>query len=434
MSFMMEKINIEIKKKSSVYPDAFVVSTVPNLEHGYTVETCVFPPGSYGLGTEAFEMTYALNLNGDYIGNVDDAKYLCEEKGIRPILRTPDSKTCSIGKSVIDNKWYGWSHRALYGFEIGHTVVPGDCNYKPRTVEQYLDTLYVAYSEYSDLSIVLNKDKTEVTIKYSIIPENTDPSKNVDTIYCERTEPVVLGRGTWRAINEQDTIQMASEFAESVSNVQHLPNSEFTSVSDQYTPSSDYLEQENIPFRSLRADYITYADRKQHMSIRLSRNVYLDVGTEAFLESFGITQAQRDSQSLEVFGQFKAMTNPTSHYVAIRMHVVGITLNGRKYKLIKQDMVLTVPDYYPVCIVSGKLSTSSCIYTYVSDKDTVLASCNKNIVLTNGDSFVLEASGSNKTIRIRRLNTIGIEVDASAIAATLEDSYALDYLQIKDLL
>jgi hypothetical protein len=36
----------------------------------------------------------------------------------------------SYGKSAADNKWYGWSHRAVYGFTIGDKIKEGDCGFK----------------------------------------------------------------------------------------------------------------------------------------------------------------------------------------------------------------------------------------------------------------------------------------------------------------
>lgn len=36
----------------------------------------------------------------------------------------------SIGFSEKEQKWYGWSHRAIYGFGIGSKVKKGDCGYK----------------------------------------------------------------------------------------------------------------------------------------------------------------------------------------------------------------------------------------------------------------------------------------------------------------
>ena len=34
----------------------------------------------------------------------------------------PDHSVASIGKSAADGKWYGWSHRAVYGFKKGDEV------------------------------------------------------------------------------------------------------------------------------------------------------------------------------------------------------------------------------------------------------------------------------------------------------------------------
>ena len=40
--------------------------------------------------------------------------------------RKEDHTTNTYGKSGADGKWYGWSHRAMYGFGIGDTVKPTD--------------------------------------------------------------------------------------------------------------------------------------------------------------------------------------------------------------------------------------------------------------------------------------------------------------------
>jgi hypothetical protein len=40
--------------------------------------------------------------------------------------RSPDSNALSFGKSEADGKWYGWSHRAVYGFKAGDTVKSKD--------------------------------------------------------------------------------------------------------------------------------------------------------------------------------------------------------------------------------------------------------------------------------------------------------------------
>lgn len=83
-------------------------------------------------GCEPMEWVMAYTPRGDYIGNSKDAYRLCVKRGIQPDSRTPTSTICSIGFSVKDGKWYGWSHRAIFGFKIGSKCSKGDCHYTPR--------------------------------------------------------------------------------------------------------------------------------------------------------------------------------------------------------------------------------------------------------------------------------------------------------------
>ena len=53
-------------------------------------------------------------------------KYL-KKHGIIPEKAKPDHCVCSIGFSEKEQKWYGWSPRAIYGFKIGDEVKEGDC-------------------------------------------------------------------------------------------------------------------------------------------------------------------------------------------------------------------------------------------------------------------------------------------------------------------
>lgn len=42
--------------------------------------------------------------------------------------RTDTSQINTYGKSQADNKWYGWSHRAVNGFAIGDVIKPTTAN------------------------------------------------------------------------------------------------------------------------------------------------------------------------------------------------------------------------------------------------------------------------------------------------------------------
>ena len=92
----------------------------------------------------------AYTLDNEWIGRVDEAKYLCEKRGLRLEKSKPDSCCCSIGKCIYlpeehedFGKWFGFSHRAIYGFKVGdgYEVREGDC------LEGYFPIGYKAKTE-----------------------------------------------------------------------------------------------------------------------------------------------------------------------------------------------------------------------------------------------------------------------------------------------
>ena len=76
--------------------------------------------------------------SGDYIGNSKVARYLIVKRGIKPEKRSSSSRVCSIGFCEAEQKWYGWSHRAIFGFGVGDTVKEGDCTNSSGYTEKYL--------------------------------------------------------------------------------------------------------------------------------------------------------------------------------------------------------------------------------------------------------------------------------------------------------
>ena len=102
-----------------------VVKLMENEKRGFIVKVTQFP--DYAEGTEIRElMLSAYTPDGWYIGSVDAAARLVK-LGIIPERKTKDSGVCSIGVSYINNRWYGWSHRAIASFGIGDVVNDGDC-------------------------------------------------------------------------------------------------------------------------------------------------------------------------------------------------------------------------------------------------------------------------------------------------------------------
>ena len=57
------------------------------------------------------------------IKRLNEAKDFFKEHGI-------EEKACGVGFSEKEQKWYGWSHRAIYGFGIGSKCKKGDAHYK----------------------------------------------------------------------------------------------------------------------------------------------------------------------------------------------------------------------------------------------------------------------------------------------------------------
>jgi hypothetical protein len=86
-----------------------------------------------------FCMTQALTHNMDYIGTPREARKLWKKFGIEKFeLADPTHKVVSIGFSPSQQKWYGWSHRAICCFGIGDTVKEGDCTNSSGFIESYL--------------------------------------------------------------------------------------------------------------------------------------------------------------------------------------------------------------------------------------------------------------------------------------------------------
>ena len=67
----------------------------------------------------------SFSKDGACIGDRKDGRFWASQ-GVTPEKATPESKGASIGWQENGQKWWGWSHRAKYGFGIGSTVTKGD--------------------------------------------------------------------------------------------------------------------------------------------------------------------------------------------------------------------------------------------------------------------------------------------------------------------
>lgn len=81
---------------------------------------------------------FAYNFKGQLIGDIHMALNLITDRGISPELIDADHEICSIGFCDKEQEWYGWSHRAIYGFGIGYIVSAGDIVNSSGWTEEYL--------------------------------------------------------------------------------------------------------------------------------------------------------------------------------------------------------------------------------------------------------------------------------------------------------
>lgn len=73
-----------------------------------------------------FEVEAAYTLKNKCIGDPILAHFLVVERGIKPELANKSHRICSVGFCKKEQKWYAWSHRAMWGFGVGDFVQKGD--------------------------------------------------------------------------------------------------------------------------------------------------------------------------------------------------------------------------------------------------------------------------------------------------------------------
>ena len=124
--------SIEVNCAREIPPDDFEIIRVAIAKAGTGIKKRVISERTFKAGyvvrrelwfhysdIRGTEMRSAYNLNGEYIGDPKFAKRLIIDRGIMPELASKNHSVCSIGFCEKENKWYGWSHRAICGFGIG---------------------------------------------------------------------------------------------------------------------------------------------------------------------------------------------------------------------------------------------------------------------------------------------------------------------------
>ena len=136
-------------------------------------------------------------------------------------LDITEQLTHGVGFSPTHNKWYGWSHRAIYGFTIGSTCKKGDCHYKGSTIEEQKEAAIAFWEDEYHVNVRVDGIIEEGGDRYFDISwEYTDdvPNKSIrGTTGGVHHHIGELGRGEWVAETMEDAKQMAIDFNGGVS-------------------------------------------------------------------------------------------------------------------------------------------------------------------------------------------------------------------------
>lgn len=187
-----------------------------------TTHVTSYPKHGYKVHTEEHTTETTMNKplivksaytkRGDYIGDAATAHHLCAELGIAPELATPKATVCSVGFCAKDQMWYGWSHRAMFGFGIGSTIKAGDAGYAPSTVGELADE----YEEWFSGDIEIVDGRTIALIPSKPLSECDDCVGMCTPEVSSEPTLVSVGRGEWTAKTLDDARQMAIDCADDV--------------------------------------------------------------------------------------------------------------------------------------------------------------------------------------------------------------------------
>lgn len=186
---------------------------------------------------EMEEMHRRAKADPHYHGMGPKFQAYLDEHGVVPQRVEPDDYSCRIGFSEREQKWYGWSHRAVYGFGVGSSCGKGDCHYVADNVDELADD-YVAFfadvetpaqqearrhritKNYPLKCIHIGSEKIMMPVANSVAGAQVEMAAP-GTMPVEAIEfggnTIHVGRGAWTAQTLEDAKQMAIDFAESVS-------------------------------------------------------------------------------------------------------------------------------------------------------------------------------------------------------------------------
>ena len=172
---------------------------------------------------------YYSKYDGSYltrVGMENDINFLLK-LGITEQIQGVGGKVACIGFNPTEQKWYGWSHRAVCGFGVGSECKKGHCAYEPDNKESFAED---CLRFWGDLDMNGDTHKINPTAreieqdgKLGIYVEYTYDDKvpnksmrnQISGMFSEYPEQ--RGKGEWTAKTLDDAKVMAIDFSNGVS-------------------------------------------------------------------------------------------------------------------------------------------------------------------------------------------------------------------------
>lgn len=173
---------------------------------------------------------YYSKVDGSYltrVGMENDLNFLLK-RGITEQIQDGygEPKTACLGFNPEEQKWYGWSHRAIFGYGIGSECKKGSCGYSADNKKDFAEENLKWYGDIdmnpthktgATVKEVEQEGKLGVLVEYTY--DDKVPNKSMRGITQTVFEPYPekWGKGEWTAKTLEEAKTMAIDFAKSVS-------------------------------------------------------------------------------------------------------------------------------------------------------------------------------------------------------------------------
>ncbi len=156
--------------------------------------------------------SYVSKVDGSYL------TFVGLEKDLKHLLRRDitEQVTHGTGFNPVEQKWYGWSHRAIYGFGVGSTCKKGNIHYHPANLVDFIEDCIQFWSDEHHLDVkafpAMEEGASGARVEwcYDNKVKNESLRGTIDGSFMHAPED--WGRGEWTAETLEDAKLMAVDF------------------------------------------------------------------------------------------------------------------------------------------------------------------------------------------------------------------------------